>query len=141
SATYRLFRAMGPLENRGEITPLRVAISNVGNEDDPDGRVRDLYGMFLALADHDPDEILRILARATDGTFVFNGVKYPKSWYEGLAARMRGNKVAAQQAFRAARDEVEKATVAEPANARALSLLAMIDAGLDQRDRAIAEAE
>jgi Serine/threonine protein kinase len=141
SATYRLFRTFGPLEGRGEVTPLRAALSNVGNEDDPDGRVRDLYGIFLALADHDPDTISRILARASAGTFVFNGVKYPKSWYEGLAARMRGNKVAARRAFRDARNEVEKTTVAEPADARSLSLLAMIDAGLEQKDQAIAEAE
>jgi len=141
SATYRAFRTFGPLESRGEVTPLRAALSIVGNEDDPDGRVRDLYGMFLALADRDPDTISRILARAADGTFVFNGVKYPKSWYEGLAARMRGNKAAAQQAFRVARSEVEKATVAEPSDARGLSLLAMIDAGLEQKEQAIAEAE
>jgi len=141
SAVYRLFRTFGPLEGRGELTPLRVVLDQVGNEDDPDGRARDLYGIFLALADHDADAISRILAHAPEGTFVFNGVKYPKSWYEGLAARMRGNKAAAQQAFRVARNEVEKATMGEPGDARALSLLAMIDAGLEQKDQAIAEAE
>jgi serine/threonine-protein kinase len=141
SAAYRLFRTFGPLESRGEITPLRAALTTVENEDDPNGRVRDLYGMFLALADHDSDAVARILARAVDSTFVFNGVKYPRGWYEGLAARMQGNNRAAQIAFRTARNEVEKAIVAEPADARALSLLAIIDAGLGYREQAVSEAE
>src|SRR5262249_61471337 len=94
-----------------------------------------------ALDYHNGDAVSGVLAHAGAGTFVFNGVKYPKSWYEGLAARIRGDKDAARIAFLAARSEVEKSTLAEPGDARALSLLAMIDAGLGQKDQAIAEAE
>jgi Flp pilus assembly protein TadD len=72
---------------------------------------------------------------------VFNGVKYPKSWYEGLAARMRGDKKGAQAAFAAARLEVEKAVLADASDGRALSLLAMIDAGLGRQEQAVQEAE
>ena len=136
----RLARAFAPWEARGEATPVRIALSTIDNEDDPNGRVRDLYGMFLALADHDPDAVSRILAHAADASFVYNGVKYPKAWYEGLAARMRGDKIAARIAFGAARGEVEKATLANPREGRPLSLLAMIDAGLEQGGQAIAEA-
>ena len=140
SGSYRAARAFAAWEARGDVTPVRIALSTIDNEDDPDGRIRDLYGMFLAMADHDPDGVLRILAHAADASFVYNGVKYPKAWYEGLAARMRGDKIAARLAFGAARSDVEKATFANPREGRPLSLLAMIDAGLDQRDQAIAEA-
>jgi Flp pilus assembly protein TadD len=140
SGSYRMARALTPWEARGEVTPVRIALSTIDNEDDPDGRVRDLFGMFLALADHDPDAISRILAHAADASFVYNGVKYPKAWYEGLAARMRGDQTAARIAFGAARGEVEKATLANPREGRPLSLLAMIDAGLEQGEQAIAEA-
>jgi len=139
SGPFRISRALGPWEARGEITPVRIVLSTIDNEDDPDSRVRDSFGMVLALGDHDPDAIARILAHAADA-FVSVGVKYPKSWYEGLAARMRGDKTAARIAFSAARGPVEKATLANPREGRPLGLLAMIDAGLDQSEQAIAEA-
>ena len=141
SATYRVFRTFGPLESEGELDPLRAVVATVTSEEDASGAIRDLHNLILALWDHDPDSVSRISARAAETTLVFNGMKYPKSWYEGLAARMRGDKKGAQAAFAAARVEVEKAVLADSSDGRALSLLAMIDAGLGQRERAVEEAE
>jgi TolB-like protein/Flp pilus assembly protein TadD len=141
SATYRVFRTFGPLESEGELGPLRAAVSTVTPEEDPNGAIRDLHNLILALWDHDPDSVARISAKAAETTFVFNAVKYPKSWYEGLAARMRGDKKGAQAAFAAARLEVEKAVLADASDGRALSLLAMIDAGLGRQEQAVQEAE
>jgi TolB-like protein/Flp pilus assembly protein TadD len=140
SGSLRVARAFTAWEARGEVTPVRIVLSTLDNEDDPDGRVRDSHGMVLALADRDPDAIARILAHATDTTFVSVGVKYPKAWYEGLSARMRGDKTAARIAFGAARGDVEKATLANPREGRPLGLLAMIDAGLEQGEQALVEA-
>jgi tetratricopeptide (TPR) repeat protein len=141
SATYQVFRTFGPLESEGDLDPLRAAIAIVTPEEDPSGSIRDLHNLILALWNHDPDSVSRISARAAETTFVFNGVKYPKSWYEGLAARMRGDKKGAQAAFAAARPEVEKAVLADASDGRALSLLAMIDAGLGRQEQAVREAE
>jgi serine/threonine protein kinase/Tfp pilus assembly protein PilF len=141
SATYRVFRTFGPLENEGDLGPLRAAIATITPEDDPNGAIKDLHNLILALWSHDPDSVSRISARAAETTFAFNGVKYPKSWYEGLAARMRGDKKGAQAAFAAARLEVEKAVLADASDGRALSLLAMIDAGLGRQEQAVQEAE
>jgi serine/threonine protein kinase len=141
SATYRVFRTFGPLESQGEVSPLRAAVATVTPEEDASGAIRDLHNLILALWNHDPDSVSRISARAAETTFVFNGVKYPKSWYEGLAARMRGDKQGAQAAFAAARLEVEKAVLADASDGRALSLLAMIDAGLGKQEQAVQEAE
>jgi serine/threonine-protein kinase len=141
SATYRVFRTFGPLESEGDLGPLRAAIATVTPEEDPNGAIRDLHNLILALWDHDPDSVARISAQAAETTFVFNGAKYPKGWYEGLAARMRGDKKGAQVAFAAARLEVEKAVLADASDGRALSLLAMIDAGLGREHQAVQEAE
>jgi serine/threonine-protein kinase len=141
SATYRVFRTFGPLESEGDLGPLRAAIATVTSEDDPNGAIKDLHNLILALWSHDPDSVSRISARAAETTFAFNGVKYPKSWYEGLAARMRGDNKGAQAAFAAARLEVEKAVLADASSGRALSLLAMIDAGLGRQDQAVQEAK
>jgi TolB-like protein/Tfp pilus assembly protein PilF len=141
SATYRVFRTFGPLENEGELDPLRAAVATVTPAEDASGAIRDLHNLILALWSHDPDSVSRISARAAETTFVFNGVKYPKSWYEGLAARMRGDKKDAQAAFSAARLDVEKAVLADASNGRTLGLLAMIDAGLGRQEQAVQEAE
>ncbi len=54
---------------------------------------------------------------------------------------MRGDKKGAEAAFAAARLEVEKAVLADASDARALSLVAMIDAGLGRQEQAVQEAE
>ena len=141
SATYRVFRTFGPLESKGDLGPLRAAVATVTPEEDTSGAIRDLHNLILALWDHDPDSVSRISKQAAETTFVFNTVKYPKSWYEGLAARMRGDKKGAQAAFAAARLEVEKAVLADAYDGRALSLLAMIDAGLGRQEQAVQEAK
>jgi len=141
AVTYRVFRTFGPLESEGELDPLRAAIATVTPEEDASGAIRDLHNLILALWSHDPDSVSRISARAAETTFVFNRVKYPKSWYEGLAARMRGDKKGAQAAFAVARLEVEKAVMADASDGRGLSLLAMIDAGLGRQEQAVQEAK
>ena len=141
SATYRVFRTFGPLESQGELGPLRAVIATVTPKEDPSGAIRDLHNLILALWSHDPDFVSHIAARAAETTFVFNGVRYPKSWYEGLAARMRGDRKGAQAAFAAARLEVEKAVLADATDGRTLSLLAMIDAGLGGHDQSVQEAQ
>jgi serine/threonine-protein kinase len=141
SATHRVFRTFGPLESEGELGPLRAAVATVTPEEDASGAIRDLHNLIIALWNHDPASVSQISAQAAETTFVFNGVKYPKSWYEGLAARMRGDKKGAQAAFAAARLEVEKAVLADASDGRALSLLAMIDAGLGRQEQAVQEAE
>jgi serine/threonine-protein kinase len=141
AATYRLFRTFGPFEGEGDLGPLRAAVATVTPEEDASGAIRDLHNLVLALWGHDPDSVSKISARAAETTFALNGVKYPKSWYEGLAARMRGDQKGAQAAFATARLEVEKAVLADPSDGRPLSLLAMIDAGLGHREQAVQEAE
>src|SRR6266478_6383935 len=141
SATYRVFRTFGPLESEGDLGQLRAAVSTVTPEEDTSGAIRDLHNLILALWNHDPDSVSRISKQAAETTFVFNTVKYPKSWYEGLAARMRGDRKGAQAAFATARLEVEKTVLADASDGRALSLLAMTDASLGRQEQAVQEAK
>jgi Flp pilus assembly protein TadD len=68
------------------------------------------------------------------------GVQYPKTWFEALAARMRGDASKAEIAFAAARVQVANAVISDATSARKLGLLAMIDAGLGRREQAVANA-
>ena len=95
---------------------------------------------MLALGDRDAETILRIL-EATDLARITNtGVAYPKAWFQALAERLRGDKSASQAAFLIARADIENAVAADPGNGRKLGVLAIIDAGLEHYESAIAEA-
>ena len=70
---------------------------------------------------------------------VRNGVNNPHAYWDGVIARCRGDSAKAQAAFTAARSEVEKTVERQPDFAAALSLLGMIDAGLERKEQAIQE--
>src|SRR5262249_30448875 len=64
---------------------------------------------------------------------------FPHAWFEGLVAVLQGDAPAAQSAFAVARSETEKIVREQPENEKALSVLALIDAHLGQKDKAIQE--
>ena len=68
-----------------------------------------------------------------------NGDPFPHTWYEGLLAKLRQDVAAAHSAFTAARSETEKLVYAQPANEKPLSVLALIDAELGDKEKAIRE--
>ena len=61
------------------------------------------------------------------------------AWHEGLLAKLRQDAPAAHAAFMAARAETEKLVRAQPGNARPLGTLALIDAELGDKEKAIRE--
>ena len=63
----------------------------------------------------------------------------PRAYFEGVAARARGDATVASAAFTAARAEVEKTTREQPDYAQGLAALGLIDAGLGRKDDAIQE--
>ena len=66
-------------------------------------------------------------------------VRTPRSFCEGLAARVSGDNEAAVNAFTDAREEMETVLKKQPDYAEAISVLGMIDAGLGRKDDAIRE--
>ncbi|MDQ3413639.1 MAG: hypothetical protein M3480_01470 [Verrucomicrobiota bacterium] len=75
-----------------------------------------------------------------DGLSTVYGVNCPRAYWEGVIARWNGDTVKAKAAFTAAREQVERTLQTQPAFTAALSLLAVIDAGLDRREEAVREA-
>ena len=63
----------------------------------------------------------------------------PRSFFEGLAARIRNDANGAEAAFTRARDEMEKIVREQPDYAQALCVLGMIDAALGLKEDAIRE--
>jgi len=70
-----------------------------------------------------------------------NGVNYPYAYWEGVVARCQGDSGTARAAFATARREVQKIVEQQPDFAAALSLLGMIDAGLEKKEEALKEGQ
>ena len=133
------FRATGPLEQRADLAPLRRCVADFAPASDADASVKGLFGLILALCAHDPSAVERALAEFPKAEIAYQGFRYPAAWFRGLAARMRHDDGAARAAFAAARVEVERSVLANPDNAKMLSLIGMIDAGLGRKDDAVRE--
>jgi serine/threonine-protein kinase len=135
-----LERAIGRLEQHADTRALRSAAAERAAANDLTEHDKVLVALTLAYCDRDAEQIRRTL-QATDLRRITNsGFAYPKTWFEALAERIRGNDAAAKVAFSSARAEVESAVLADPGNGRALDLLALIDAGLGRLEEAVAEA-
>ncbi len=140
SYSFRLTRELYTLEQGADIVRCRRAVDELCRQH-PEADVTRVYHLLLALNAHDVDELTRILATATRPRFLISRVPYPKAWFEGLAARMLGDQSGAQAAFLAARTDLEKAVQNNAGDGRMLGLLAMIDAGLGNKDAAVSEAQ
>jgi TolB-like protein len=66
---------------------------------------------------------------------------FPKSWYEGMIAREKGDSAKATAAFRECREILAQRLKVKPEHARTIAVLAQVDAGLGQKDLAIQEAQ
>ena len=81
----------------------------------------------------------RTLANYPREGAVYNGATFPHAYWEGVIALAQHDSPRAQNAFIAARAEVEKIVAKQPDFAAALSLLGLIDAGLGRKEAALRE--
>jgi TolB-like protein/class 3 adenylate cyclase/Tfp pilus assembly protein PilF len=95
----------------------------------------------LALCERDFAIAEKALASLpTEGASV-EGFVFPKAWFQAVIRRAKGDSAGANEAFTAARAEVEKIVREQPDYAEALCLLGLIDAGLGQKEDALREGE
>ena len=125
------------LERDANLAPLRAYLASVPADRHFMGD--DMGLLILHLFEHDADAVSRTVAASKRVKYPLNGSVFPKAWYEGLAARIRGDVAGARQAFADARIEAEKTVLADATDALNLSVLAMIDAGLGRKEEAMAE--
>ena len=136
----RVERASIDLAWRADPRPLRVAIEAIVTED-PAAATEFPYEWFnLALCEHDPVTANRALAAMKAGGLGSGlGESFPRAWFEGLAARARGDAAAARAAFASARVEAEATVREQPDYGPSLCVLGMIDAALGRKEDAIRE--
>ena len=95
----------------------------------------------LALAQRDYRAAERALSAHALPDLSEDAFATPRQWYEGVIARGLGDAKKAQTAFLAAREWAAATVARRPDDAKALIILAEIDAALGRKDEAISEGE
>ena len=134
----RITRALVDLEWRANPQPLRENIQTILTENPAAAPDLGAQWFYLALCERDSAAISQALA-AIPASGTAEDLNFPRSWCEGLAARVKGDTATAQRAFLAAHAELERTVSEQPGYPPALCVLGLIDAALGRKDEAIRE--
>jgi tetratricopeptide (TPR) repeat protein len=99
--------------------------------------------VWIAMLDHDYARAEKFLADSPRKDFqdLDFSFYFPKSWYEAMIAREKGDAAKATAAFRECREILVQRLVVKSEHARTIAVLAQVDANLGQKDLAISEAQ
>ena len=145
---FALAQAAIELKQNGDPRALRAAVRKIPGEFDPGGAVTTI-ALRLSLIERDYDEaerVLRVSSRheyndqGIGGTAAcLDGYGFPKSWYEGLIARGRGQADLAQQMFESAHTATEACVWRSPEDAKSKVMLGLVNAMLGHKEEALRE--
>ena len=139
-AVARVARALAELDSNADVRPGQIAVQKVLANELGDGvKIVDRW-FNIALCARDADDAKRALAfMLPEGITWGANVLTPRSFCEGLAARVFGDNEAAMRAFARAREEMATVLQQQPDYAEALSAAGMIDAALGRKEDALRE--
>ena len=140
SGALSIDRAVGQLEASGDMTRFRAAVAALKDAHQLEDSDVGFAEILIAVWSHDSARIARFISGKHEQVS-FNGINYPDDLFMALAARIRGDDSGARAAFARARPEMEKTVLAGPTDGPALSILAIIDAGLGDKGKATEEAK
>ena len=98
---------------------------------------------WMAMLDGNYAEAERVLVASPRQDFqdIDFSFYFPKSWYQAMIARAKGDEARAMAAFRECREILAQRLTVKSEHARTIAVLAQVDAGLGQKDLAIREAQ
>jgi TolB-like protein/class 3 adenylate cyclase/Tfp pilus assembly protein PilF len=137
----QLSRAWIDVEERADTRPLHALTEKILRDDSASAgsRVRDLF--VLALYERDFAAAERALAALTDPYFgeIKSGIDFNRTIGEAVIARAKGDVAAAQDAFGAARPEVEKVESEDPSHGGTHAVAGLVYAGCGLKEQALRE--
>jgi tetratricopeptide (TPR) repeat protein len=136
---FQLIRAEVDLEEKADLTPLQEILSRELPAS-TDHNVIVTYRLMLASFQRDYRAAEKALAEHGPWE-VTHGFSTPREYFEGLFARGRGEPARAATAFLRARERAAAPVTARPDDAKALIVLAKVDAKLGRKEEAVREAE
>ncbi|HJT44791.1 MAG TPA: hypothetical protein VJ721_00845, partial [Chthoniobacterales bacterium] len=136
----KVARGLAELDSNAAVQPAQAAVQEA-LATNPADSVKIVDRWFnIALCSRDSGDIKRALAAMLQEGITWGAnVRTPRSFCEGLAARVAGDHEAAANAFTDAREEMETVLKKQPDYAEGISVLGMIDAGLGRKADAIRE--
>jgi len=139
-AVARVARGLAELDSDATVQPGQLAVQEVLANNPADGvKIVDRW-FNIALCARDAKDAKRALgSMLQEGITWGANVRTPRSFCEGLAARVFGDNEAAMNAFADAREEMETVLKKQPDYAEAISVLGMIDAALGRKEDALRE--
>ena len=139
-AVARVARGLAELDSNATVEPGQAAVQQVLANNPADGvKIVDRW-FNIALCARDAKDAKRASdSMLQEGITWGANVRTPRSFCEGLTARMSGDNEAAMSAFADAREEMETVLQKQPDYAEAMSVLGMIDAALGRKEDAIRE--
>ena len=139
-AVARVARGLAELDSNATVQPAQAAVHQVLANNPGDG-VKIVDRWFpIALCARDVNDAKRALASMLQEGITWGAnVRTPRSFCEGLVARLNGDNEAATNAFAEAREEMEAVLKKQPDYAEAMSVMGMIDAALGRKQDALRE--
>jgi TolB-like protein/Tfp pilus assembly protein PilF len=139
-AVARVARGVAEMDSNANVQQAQKAVQQVLAHNPGDGvKVVDRW-FPLALCARDTNDAKHALASMLQEGITWGAnVRTPKSFCEGLTARLQGDNETAMTAFADAREEMETVLKKQPDYAEAMSVLGMIDAALGRKEDAIRE--
>jgi TolB-like protein/Tfp pilus assembly protein PilF len=134
-------RASCILSGTGDTGPMRDILAKFPDMEFAGGQTP--VRSWMAMLDGNYAEAERVLTASPRQDFqdVDFSFYYPKSWYQAMIARAKGDSVRATAAFRECREILAQRLIVKPEHARTIAVLAQVDAALGQKDLAIREAQ
>ena len=135
----RTIRAFVDLDWKADPHPLHQEIERI-RQQDPTAleRVADTW-FTCALAERDAAAAAKALEALGQNQYSNDAALFPRSFPEGLIARLTKNDSAANSAFSAARTEQEKSVLEQPNYGPPVCVLGLIDAALGRKEDALRE--
>ena len=134
---FRIWQPQIALFAEADPRPLRAVLNTIEAEGPSSAAFVAQESFQLALRERDLVTATRALANMPNQDNPDTVGQSPHAWYEGLLAKLRQDAPAAHSAFTAARAEAEKTVRAHPESADSISILALIDAQLGEKEKAI----
>jgi TolB-like protein/Flp pilus assembly protein TadD/class 3 adenylate cyclase len=137
----RVSRAFVEVERRANLEPYREAVRSI-LESNPENK-EDIASEWFAVAwyGRDANQATQAATSMPPTGTGSNAVRFPRAWYQGLAAQLSQNSDAAREAFSRARTEIEHEVQQRPAYGPPVCVLAMINAMLGQKEDAIRQGQ
>jgi tetratricopeptide (TPR) repeat protein len=140
SSIMRVYPALIGVDAHADMAPLRTVLNTIEAEGPASAAEVAVISFELALRERDPTAAARAFANLPSESYIRQAnYVVPRAWHEGLLAKLRQDAPSAQAAFMAVRTETEKLVHTQPENVEALSMLALIDAELGDKEKAIRE--